>query len=304
MTMNRRALLGGMTGAAMLAPFLAVERAMAQAAGGHSAGHGDHGAHGSHGGAAGAPSLEEQQAMAARHDQMMNELYGDNLFKEEEVAMLLYPGFTALDLVGPHYFFACMFGAKVHLVTTEPDLKPVASDLGLAIAPTVTLENTPADLDVLFLPGGTRGTIDVMKSDRTMGWVSDRASRAKHITSVCTGSMILARAGLLEGKKATSHWATFPILANYGAIPTEGRVVQDGSVLTGAGVSAGLDFAIALVEQLRGRKYAETLVLQAEYDPEPPIKAGNLEDASSDVSEMMELMFSPVAQEFAALASS
>lgn len=292
MTINRRALLGGMTGAAMLAPFLAIERAMAQHAG-----------HGDHGGAAGSPSLEEQEAMKARHDELMTELYGDNLFKNEEVAMLLYPGFTALDLVGPHYFFACMFGAKVHLVTTEPDLKPVASDLGLAIAPTVTLEETPADLDVLFLPGGTRGTLDVMKSERIMGWVSDRASRAKHITSVCTGSMILAKAGLLEGKKATSHWATFPVLADYGAIPTDERVVGDGNILTGAGVSAGLDFAIALVEQLRGRKYAETLVLQAEYDPEPPIKAGSLADASEDVGEMMELMFSPVAQEFKALAS-
>lgn len=295
MTINRRALLGGMTGAAMLAPFLAIERAMAQ-----HAGHRDHGGHG---GAAGSPSLEEQQAMKARHDELMTELYGDNLFKNEEVAMLLYPGFTALDLVGPHYFFACMFGAKVHLVTTEPDLKPVASDLGLAIAPTVTLEDTPADLDVLFMPGGTRGTLDVMKSERIMGWVTDRASRAKNITSVCTGSMILAKAGLLEGKKATSHWATFPILADYGAIPTDERVVQDGNILTGAGVSAGLDFAIALVEQLRGRKYAETLVLQAEYDPEPPIKAGSLADASEDVGEMMELMFSPVAQEFKALAS-
>ncbi|KWV92047.1 DJ-1/PfpI family protein [Erythrobacter sp. YT30] len=296
MTINRRALLSGMTGAAMLAPFLAIERAMAQ-----HAGHGDHSGHTS---AKGSPSLEEQQAMKARHDKLMTELYGDNLFKNEEVAMLLYPGFTALDLVGPHYFFACMFGAKVHLVTTEPDLKPVASDLGLAIAPTVTLEETPADLDVLFMPGGTKGTLDVMNSERIMDWVKDRASRAKNITSVCTGSMILAKAGLLDGKKATSHWATFPILADYGAIPTDERVVQDGNILTGAGVSAGLDFAIALVEQLRGRKYAETLVLQAEYDPEPPIKAGSLADASEDVGEMMELMFSPVAQEFRALAAS
>lgn len=301
MTINRRALLGGMTGAAALAPFLAVEKAIAQAAGTHT---GPHSAHGAHGGAAGAPSLEDQEAMAARHDTLMQDMLGDNLFKNEEVAMLVYPGFTALDLVGPHYFFACMFGAKVHLVTTEPDLQPVASDLGLAIAPTITLEDTPKDLDVLFMPGGTRGTLDVMKSERIMGWVSDRASRAKHITSVCTGSMILAKAGLLQGKKATSHWATFPVLADYGAIPTDERVVQDGNVLTGAGVSAGLDFAIALVEQLRGRKYAEGLVLQAEYDPEPPIKAGNLADASEDVSEMMALMFSPVALEFKALAAS
>ena len=293
MTLDRRALLGGMTGAALLAPFLAVERAMAQAA-----------APASHTPAAGSPSLEEQQAMAAQHDTTMQDLFGENLFRNEQIAMLLYPGFTALDLVGPHYFFACLFGAKVHLVTTQPDLAPVASDLGLAISPTVTLEDTPADLDVLFFPGGTTGTMDVMRSERTMAWVRDRASRAKHITSVCTGSMILGKAGLLKGKRATSHWATFPVLGDFGAIPTDERVVKDGNILTGAGVSAGLDFAIALTEQLRGRDYAEALVLQAEYAPEPPIVAGSMAAASAPVGNMMGQMFAPVAEQFRALAKS
>ena len=292
MTLDRRALLGGMTGAALLAPFLAVERAMAQSGSGHSG----------HTPAAGSPSLEEQQAMAARHDVSMQELFGENLFRNEQIAMLLYPGFTALDLVGPHYFFACLFGAKVHLVTTGADLAPVASDLGLAIAPTVTLEETPADLDVLFFPGGTTGTMDVMRSERTMAWVRDRAARAKHITSVCTGSMILGKAGLLKGKRATSHWATFPVLKDFGAIPVNARVVADGNILTGAGVSAGLDFAIALTEQLRGRAYAEALVLQAEYAPEPPIAAGTLTTASAPVSSMMSQMFAPLAEQFRALA--
>jgi putative intracellular protease/amidase len=254
--------------------------------------------------AAGSPSLEEQQAMAARHDTTMQDLFGENLFRNEQIAMLLYPGFTALDLVGPHYFFACLFGAKVHLVTTQPDLASVASDLGLAISPTVTLEDTPADLDVLFVPGGTTGTMEVMKSERTMAWVKDRASRAKHITSVCTGSMILGKAGLLKGKRATSHWATFPVLKDFGAIPTDARVVKDGNILTGAGVSAGLDFAIALTEQLRGRDYAEALVLQAEYAPEPPITAGSMATASAPVGDMMSQMFAPVAEQFRALARS
>jgi len=291
MTLDRRALLGGMTGAALLAPYLALEKAMAQTGAGHPP-------------AAGSPSLEEQKAMAARHDVSMEELFGENLFKNEQIAMLLYPGFTALDLVGPHYFFACLFGAKVHLVTTQSDLAPVASDLGLAISPTVTLENTPADLDVLFFPGGTKGTMDVMRSERTMAWVKDRASRAKHITSVCTGSMILGKAGLLKGKRATSHWATFPLLKDFGAIPTNERVVKDGNVLTGAGVSAGLDFAIALTEQLRGRDYAEALVLQAEYAPQPPIVAGSMATASAPVGNMMGQMFAPVADQFRALAES
>ncbi|MFM7404530.1 MAG: DJ-1/PfpI family protein [Erythrobacter sp.] len=292
MTLDRRALIGGMTGAALFAPFLAIERAMAQNAARHAG----------HTPAAGSPSLEEQEAMAARHDTAMQELFGENLFKNEQIAMLLYPGFTALDLVGPHYFFACLFGAKVHLVTTGTDLAPVASDLGLAISPTVTLEDTPADLDVLFVPGGTTGTMKVMRSERTMAWVKDRAARAKHITSVCTGSMILGKAGVLKGKRATSHWAAFPVLEDFGAIPVNQRVVKDGNILTGAGVSAGLDFAIALTEQLRGRNYAEALVLQAEYAPEPPIVAGSMTTASPPVGNMMGQMFAPLADQFRALA--
>lgn len=231
----------------------------------------------------------------------MADLFGANVTGSEQIAMLLYPGFTALDLVGPHYFFACMMGASVHLVTPGPDLGPVASDLSLAIAPTATIDDMPEELDVLFVPGGTEGTLAVMQSPRLVDWVADRGSRAKHVTSVCTGSMILAKAGLLDGRRATSHWATLPVLADYGATPVNERVVRDGDILTGAGVSAGLDFAIALVEQLRGRNYAEALVLQAEYAPEPPIHAGSLATASPEVARMMSFMFEPVAERFRAL---
>ena len=236
------------------------------------------------------------------HHAKMKALFGDNLFKEEQVAMLLYPGFTALDLVGPHYFFACMFGAKVHLVTTEKDLAPVASDLGLAIAPTIGMADVPANLDVLFLPGGTHGTLAIMERPEVMSFLADRAARARYVTSVCTGSMALAKAGLLKGKRATSHWATRPVLKEFGAIPVEDRVVIDGNIVTAAGVSAGLDYAIALVEMMRGRNYAEALVLQAEYDPAPPIKAGRLGDASPPVRDLMETMFTPLQAKFAALA--
>lgn len=216
--------------------------------------------------------------------------------------MLLYPKFTALDLVGPHFFFASMYGAKVHLVTTEKYLSPVMSDLGLAIQPTVTMADAPRDLDVLFMGGGREGTLSVMARTDTMAWIKDRASRAKQITSVCTGSMILAKAGLLKGKRATSHWLARDVLADFGAIPVDERVVRDGNVLTGAGVSAGLDFAIALVEMLRGRAYAEALVLQAEYAPDPPIKGGALPTTSAPVEQMMNEMGLPVAAQFRAMA--
>lgn len=293
MTTNRRSILQGLTGAAILAPYLAIGEAMAAQASSTAARS-----------APANPSPAEQKAMADQHMEAMHRVLGPGLWGQEQIAMLVYPKFTALDLVGPHYFFACLFGAKVHLVTTEKDLSPVMSDLGLAITPTVTMADAPKDLDVLFMPGGTEGTLSVMGRADTMAWVQDRASRAKHVTSVCTGSMILAKAGLLKGKRATSHWAVRETLGDFGAIPVDQRVVQDGNVLTGAGVSAGLDFAIALVEQLRGRAYAEALVLQGEYAPSPSIKGGTLATTSEPVGTMMRDMFAPLAGQFGALAKS
>ncbi len=283
MDMDRRTLLTSLGTAAALAPYLAVERALAQSS--HHASQD--------------PTPEE---MLARHEKQMTELFGANLHRDEHVAMLLYPGFTALDLVGPHYFFACLFGAKVHLVTTEADLAPVASDLGLAIQPTTRMRDVPATLDVLFVPGGTNGTLGIMARRKVMDFVTDRAARARYATSVCTGSMVLAKAGVLKGRRATSHWATRPVLADFGAIPVDERVVIDGRFVTGAGVSAGLDFAIALVEVLRGRNYAESLVLQAEYAPDPPMRAGRPQDASAPVREMLETMFTPLREQFRAAA--
>lgn len=188
----------------------------------------------------------------------------------EQIALLIYPGFTALDLVGPHYFFACLMGAKVHLVTTQPDLAPLASDLGLAITPTCTLADCPADLDVLFIPGGTHGTLAAARDPAVVAFVQDRASRARHTASVCTGSFVLGAAGLLRGKRATSHWIARESLTAFGATPVDERVVWDGSLVTGAGVTAGIDLGLALVERLRSRTYAEALMLQAEYAPAPP----------------------------------
>jgi cyclohexyl-isocyanide hydratase len=267
MTIDRRTLVQGMTGAALLAPYLTIEKAMAE----------DH--------------------MAT-----MTRLLGRGATGNEQVAMLLYPGFTALDLVGPHFFFSCMMGATVHLVTTEGNLNPVASDLGLAIAPTITMAKSPKNLDVLFVGGGTKGTTGIMKRPDVMTYLADRGSRAKHITSVCTGSMALAKAGLLKGKRATSHWGTRPLLSDFGAIPVEARVVTDGNVTTGAGVSAGLDFALTLVAMLRGKAYAEALMLQAEYHPEPPFAGGTMATTQPDIGAMMKDRFAPVAESFRALA--
>lgn len=204
---------------------------------------------------------------------------------KEQIAMLVYPDFTALDLVGPQYMLSGLMGAKVHLVAATRD--PVKSDTGLVFTPSMTLAECPAELDVLFVPGGARGTIAAMRDKALIEWVAERGRRAKLVSSVCTGSMILAQAGLLRGKRATSHWVTRELLPHFGAIPVDERVVWDGKVVTGAGVSAGLDLGIEIVARLRDATYAQAMQLLAEYAPRPPFDAGTPRTAPPEVHAMI-----------------
>jgi len=190
-----------------------------------------------------------------------------------QIAMLVYPEFTALDLIGPHTFLAGIMNADVHLVWKTKD--PVPLDRGgTALLPTKTLAECPRDLDVLFVPGGLSGTAAVMRDDTILDFVADRGSRAKYVTSVCTGSLVLGSAGLLKGYRATSHWATRDILPILGAIPVNERVVEDRNRITGAGVTSGMDFGLVLAAKLSSTTYAEMLQLINEYDPQPPFRAG------------------------------
>ena len=220
----------------------------------------------------------------------------------DHIGMLVYPGFTALDFVGPHHFLGGMPNAKVHVVTTQGDLSPVPSDLGLMVEPTTTMADCPADLTVLFVPGGTGGTIAAARDHEILDFVADRAARATYITSVCTGSLVLGAAGVLRGKRATSHWATLDTLARFDATPVADRIVRDGNIITGAGVSAGLDFGIALAEELRGRIYAEAGVLISEYAPEPPIDAGTLATARPEIAALLKANLAGFVAEADALA--
>ena len=208
---------------------------------------------------------------------------------KEQIAMLLYPEFTALDLVGPHHMFTSLWGATVHLVAATKE--PVRGQNGITFMPSMTLDETPADLDILFVPGGDVGTLKVMQDPKLIAWVADRARRAKLVASVCTGSMILGQAGLLRGKRATSHWATHALLKDFGAIPVDRRVVWDGKLVTGAGVSAGLDLGLAVVAKLRDKTYAQGVQLMAEYAPQPPLHAGTPKTAPPAVHQMMDSMF-------------
>lgn len=220
---------------------------------------------------------------------------------DEQIAMLMYPGMTIMDLIGPHCMFGGLMGAKVHLVAKS--LEPVTSDAGVTIIPTATFDTCPSDLTVLFTPGGTDGTLAAATDPETLAFMAERGARAKYVTSVCSGSLILGAAGLLKGYKATSHWSVRHVLARFGAIPTDARVVRDRNRVTGAGVTAGLDFGLTMVAELRDRTYAECCQLMTEYDPHPPFNAGSMQTAPAEVKVPMVQMlaqFTKKAEEFVA----
>ncbi|WP_428354949.1 DJ-1/PfpI family protein [Methyloprofundus sp.] len=218
---------------------------------------------------------------------------GIKMMGNEKIAMLLYPGFYAADLVNPQFIFNSMMGAKIYLVSPTEDLTPVEAG-GISIVPTHRQSECPDDLDILFIPGGAMGTLKAMQNQQFIAFIKAKAAKAKYITSVCTGSLLLAKAGLLKGKKATSHWTTLDILAKFGTTAVKERVVWDGNIVTGGGVTAGIDFALEILAALRGQQYAEVIQLQAEYDPAPPFNAGSPDKASPFVRDTVANMFAPL----------
>jgi cyclohexyl-isocyanide hydratase len=208
------------------------------------------------------------------------------------IAMLLYPGMTALDLVGPQALLAGIAGGGLHLVARAAG--PVSSDTGLTLLAGDSFETCPRDVDVLFVPGGD-GTTAQMRDADTLAFLRDRAARAGWITSVCTGSLILGAAGLLQGYRATSHWCVRDrVLPRLGAIPVDERVVFDRNRVTAAGVSAGLDFALALCARLAGPEAARTSQLVAEYAPAPPFAAGTPETAGPAITARARAILGPL----------
>jgi cyclohexyl-isocyanide hydratase len=235
--------------------------------------------------AGGTPPAAGAEAPPPAHD--MTEMPAAWMGREQ-IAMLVYPGFTALDLVGPHYMLTSLMGATTHVVARSRD--PVVSDTGLTLVPSATFAEVPADLDILFVPGGTSGTLAAMRDPATMDFLAGRGRSARFVTSVCTGSLLLGAAGLLDGYEATSHWMTRSLLPIFGAKPVERRVVRDRNRITGAGVTAGVDFGLAMVADLRDRLYAESVQLLAEYAPEPPFRSGSPDTAPSLARKLLEDM--------------
>ncbi len=201
------------------------------------------------------------------------------------IGFLLYPDLTQLDMTGPAQVLARMPGAEILFLWKTRD--PVMSDCGLALVPTHSLADCPP-LDMICVPGGY-GCTAVMEDAEVLDWLRAQAATAELVTSVCTGSLILAAAGLLDGYRAGCHWAWRDQLALFGATPVAERIVADRNRITGGGVTAGIDFAFAVIERLKGRDVAESVQLVLEYDP-APIGGGTPETARREIVDTVRRM--------------
>jgi cyclohexyl-isocyanide hydratase len=216
----------------------------------------------------------------------------------QQVAMLVYPEMQALDLVGPQVFLAGLGNVEVHLVWK--DRQPITSDSGIQLIPTRPFSECPANLDILFVPGGSTTTLALMSDKVVLDFLADRGARARFVTSVCTGSIVLGAAGLLRGYKATTHWAFRDVLPSLGATPAPGRVVEDRNRITAGGVTAGIDFGLLLAAKLRSQAYAEMLQLALEYDPQPPFHAGEPQTAPKPITARLKCVFAPLVKDMKA----
>ena len=193
-----------------------------------------------------------------------------------KVAYVVYTDFTALDLVGPYDIISRWPGADVHFVASS--MEPVRADEGLTVLPTDTPE-TMRDPDLIVVPGSGNPLL-VLEDEKLIAWLRETAPQCTWTASVCSGASLYAAAGLLDGKKTTTHWGFRDNVRALGADVVDDRVVWDGSHISGAGVSAGIDMALTLTERVHGREFAEALQLVIEYDPQPPFDSGSLDKAS------------------------
>jgi transcriptional regulator GlxA family with amidase domain len=196
-----------------------------------------------------------------------------------QIAIVVYPGFTALDFIGPYEVLRNLPDAQVRFLWHQPG--PIAADSGvLLIGATHSFDETPSP-DIVLIPGGMT-TMEHARDQKLLEWVRQAHETAAWTASVCSGSVILAAAGLLDGKRATSHWMALPALKTLGAVPvSDERIVHEGNIVTSAGVSAGIDLAMWLAGQISGEGRAKTIQLAIEYDPQPPFDSGHMSKASA-----------------------
>jgi cyclohexyl-isocyanide hydratase len=206
-----------------------------------------------------------------------------------QIGLVIFPKVTQLDFTGPLQVFSSLPDAKVHLIWKR--IEPVPSDTALTLMPTTSFADCP-QLDVICVPGGA-GTDDMVNDEEMLEFLRRQGKTAKYITSVCTGSLVLGAAGLLQGYRAATHWTAVDLLALFGATPSKTRVCVDRNRITGGGVTAGIDFALTLVSILFDRQTAEMIQLRLEYNPAPPFNSGSPDTAPPEILALMKERIAP-----------
>ena len=191
------------------------------------------------------------------------------------IGILIFPNIMQLDMTGPHEVFTKLPDTEVLLIWKT--LAPIEAGGGMRILPDVTYETCP-QLDLICVPGGG-GMNSLLNDTKTLDFIREKAKTARFVTSVCTGSLVLAAAGLLQGKRAACHWMSREMLTEFGAIPDKSRVVIDGKFISGGGVTAGIDFGLTVASVVFGEDIAKSIQLSIEYNPQPPFNSGSPEEA-------------------------
>jgi cyclohexyl-isocyanide hydratase len=212
---------------------------------------------------------------------------------EFTIGFIIFPDLTQLDFTGPLEVLHRLPGARTEIVAKTRE--PVPADC-MSVLPTTTFEDCPP-LDLICIPGGD-GVHDTIEDETTVAFVRELGARARYVTSVCTGAFILGAAGLLQGKRATTHWAYHHLLPRVGAIPVSERVVRDGNTFTGGGVTAGIDFAFTVMAEIAGPSVAQAVQLSIEYDPHPPFSAGTPAQASAAIRDVADQRYAPGLAQF------
>jgi cyclohexyl-isocyanide hydratase len=200
------------------------------------------------------------------------------------IGFVIFPHLTQLDFTGPLQVLSRLPQSAIRIIAKSAT--PVPSDCGLGLLPTHTFANCPS-LDLICIPGGSEGVAEIMNDRDTIEFVRQQGSAAKYVTSVCTGAFVLGVAGLLNGRRATTHWAYTDLLPLVGATHEKARVVKDGHVITGAGVTAGIDFGLSVVAEIAGETTARKIQLGIEYDPAPPFDSGDPDKAPALRAELL-----------------
>ena len=204
------------------------------------------------------------------------------------VGFVIFPDLTQLDFTGPLQVLARLPQSAIHIIAKSE--APVPSDCGLSLVPTCTFASCPP-LDLICIPGGVSGVIKAIGDRETVEFVRQQASAAKYVTSVCTGAFILGVAGLLKGRRATTHWAYTDLLSLVGARYEKDRIVKDGNVITAGGVTAGIDFGLSVAAEVAGETTARTIQLGVEYDPAPPFDSGHPDRAPTAVKSALSVRY-------------